>query len=212
MFFSFPPFNCYLFAGKWKEFSWDQPGSCQQLELKSFCGEDVRAEPGGLCSTRRRFLLCGPLHHRQPGWVGLILLFDWDVDKHPWELWWEEHGPRAEGFLLDINGKQKMAREKFGKEGNFSVSSSLEKSILSHPSLPAEGGGFPNAAQAGFAGSGGRGDRKCPVISQGMEQSWATSCVSGGVPNLPPTGGQELSHLFPEASRGWDAPGAFTPE
>lgn len=48
-----------------------------------------------------------------------------------------------------------MAREKFGKEGNFSVSSSLEKSLLSHPNLPAEGGGFPNAVQAGFAGRGG---------------------------------------------------------
>lgn len=43
-----------------------------------------------------------------------------------------------------------MAWEKFGKEGNFSVSSSLEKSILSYPSLPAKGRGFLNAAQAGF--------------------------------------------------------------
>lgn len=57
----------------------------------------------------------------------------------------------ARGLLLAVNGKQKMAWEKFGKEGNFSVSSSLEKSILSHPSLPAEGEGFPNTAQAGFA-------------------------------------------------------------
>lgn len=60
----------------------------------------------------------------------------------------------AGGFLLVVNGKQKMAWEKFGKEGRFSVSSSLEKSIVSHPSLPAEGGGFPSAAQAGFAGEG----------------------------------------------------------
>lgn len=81
-----------------------------------------------------------------------------------------------------------MAWEKFGKERNFSVSSSLEKSILSHPSLPAEGGGFPNTAQAGFAEGGVRGDRKCLVISQGMAHSWATSCVLGGCSTCLPSG------------------------
>lgn len=41
----------------------------------------------------------------------------------------------AAGFLLllAVNGKQKMAWEKFGKEGNFSVSSSLEKKYPSSP-------------------------------------------------------------------------------
>ena len=115
----------------------------------------------------------------------------------------------ARGFLLAGNGKQKMAREKFGKEGSFSVSSSLEKSILSHPSLPAEGGGFPNAAQAGFAGwERGRGDRNFSRDGAVLGHQLR----SGRGTQLPPLGSQEPSRLLPEASRDWDALGAFTLE
>lgn len=115
----------------------------------------------------------------------------------------------AVGFLLllAVNGKQKMAREKFGKEGKFSVSSSLERSILSHPRLTAQGGGFPNTAQEGLVGGEQRRQR-VPSDSTRMEQPWTTSSVLGGEPNLPPIGGQDPSHLLPEASRAWDAPGA----
>lgn len=100
-------------------------------------------------------------------------------------------------LLLALNGKQKMAREKFGKEGNFSVSSSLEKSILSHPCLTAEGGGFPNTAQEGLLG-GGQRRQKVPSGFTRMEQPWATSFVLGVEPNLAPIGGQDPSHSFPK--------------
>lgn len=112
-------------------------------------------------------------------------------------------------LLLAVNGKQKMAWEKFGKEGNFSVSSSLEKSFLSHPCLTTEGGGFPNTAQEGLVGTG-QGTQKVPSDFTRMEQPWATRFVLEVEPNLPPTGGQDPSHLLPKTSRAWDAPGEAT--
>lgn len=90
----------------------------------------------------------------------------------------------AAGFLLllAVNGKQKMAREKFGKEGKFSVSSSLEKSILSHPRLTAQGGGFPNTAQEGLVGgegaaAGERGGKKRRQEERGAQRGLAPVAV-----------------------------------
>lgn len=148
VFFSVPPFNCYLLAGKWKEFNWDQPGSCQQLELKSFHGGDVRAEPGGLFSTSRQ-----SLHHVQPGWVGLILLlFDWDVDKGPWELQWEVHRPRPEDFFLLLMRNRRCLERNLAMRKTFLSLPAWKKSILSHPSLSAEARRVPHVAQVGFDG------------------------------------------------------------
>lgn len=96
-------------------------------------------------------------------------------------------------LLLAGNGKQKMAWERFGREGNFSVSSSLEKSIFSHPCLTAEGGGLQTQPRRGWWEGESRGGRKCPVISQGWSslgppalcREWSPTCFPS-VPKIHP--------------------------
>lgn len=189
MFFSFPPFNCYLFAGNWKEFNWDQPGSCQQLELKNCLWGRCKSRAGGLFSIRCQSLLCGSLHHGQPGQVGLILLFYWDVDNCPWDLQWEEHRPRLEGFFSPLMGNRRWLGRNLAKRETFlSLPAWKKASFLTPASLQKAEGPQMQPRRGSLWGE--RGDKKHPVILQGMEQSWATSCVLGGVPNLPPLGGQ----------------------
>lgn len=208
MFFSFLSFNCYLFAGKWKEFSWDQPGSCQRLELKSFRGGDVRAEQGG-CFPPSALRVPGSRPARLHGFNSPF--FHWDVDKCPRELWWEEHGagPRGCFFSSLLMGNRRWFGRDLAKRETFLSLPAWKKSILSHPCLTAEGGGLPNTAQEGLVGRRQR-RQKVPSDFTRMEQPWATSFVWGVKPNLPPTAGQDPSHLLPKASRAWDAPAALT--
>lgn len=134
MFFSFPPFNCYLFAGKWKEFSWDQPGFCQQLEvLWGRCKSKSR----GLFSTRR-----GSLRHGQPGWVGLILPFFYrDVDKCRWELQGEERGPGPEGFFSLLMGNRRWLGRNLAKRETFLSLPAWKKASSLPPASPQKAAG-----------------------------------------------------------------------
>lgn len=119
----------------------------------------------------------------------------------------------AVGFLLllAVNGKQKMAWEKFGKEGIFSVSSSLEKKFPFSPLSHRRGGGVPNTAQEGLVGERQRRQKVLSDFTR-MEQPWATSFVSGVEPNLPPTGGQDPIPFSPQGIEDLGCPRCSHPE
>lgn len=83
---------------------------------------------------------------------------------------------RSRGFLLTVNGKQKIAREKSGREESFSVSSSLEKSILPPAHPP---GGRQRIPECG-TGRARRGHGKGTEISQGWNSCGLPAVIWGG--------------------------------